>query len=139
MNDTRRTKTVEEYMRLPYRMEVYYDEDYWAAEFPELPGLVAGHETWEGLGAAIEDAKRTWFEAMLESGKPIPEPGARAEEYSGRVLLRLPKSLHAQAIRAAEQDAVSLNMFLVAAVAKELGRRSAPSWTTLSALEARPS
>ncbi len=56
---------IEDYLGLPYRMEVYYDEGYWAAEFPELPGLVAGHETWEGLQAAVEDAKRAYFDAML--------------------------------------------------------------------------
>ncbi|MCC7107062.1 MAG: type II toxin-antitoxin system HicB family antitoxin [Chloroflexi bacterium] len=111
-------------MRLPYRAEIYWDEDYWAAEFPELPGLAAGSETWEGLATAIEDAKRVYFESALERHLPIPEPGQRPAAYSGRVLLRLPKSLHAQAARAAEQDGVSINSFLVSAVARELGRVS---------------
>ena len=45
------------------------------------------------------------------------------EPNGGRVLLRLPKSLHRQAARAALRDATSVNTFLVAATAKELGRR----------------
>jgi predicted RNase H-like HicB family nuclease len=44
-----------------YRITIYRDGETWAAEFPELPGLVAGHETWDGLQAAIDDAKRAYF------------------------------------------------------------------------------
>src|SRR3989442_8821341 len=87
---------IEEYMALPYRMEIYWDRDYWAAEFPELPGLIAGHETWEGLLAAIDDAKRTWFEGSLAHGYPIPEP-QMAQDFSGKFVLRLPRALHAAA------------------------------------------
>jgi len=85
-------------------MEVYWDGDYWAAEFPELPGLVAGHETWAGLLVIIDDAKRAWFGSMIEDGKPIPEPQPREEEFSGRFVVRLPKSLHRTAARAAERE-----------------------------------
>lgn len=118
-------RTVEEYMRVPYRMEVCWDETYWAAKFPELPGLVAGHETWEGLPSAVEDAKRAWFEGMIELGKPIPEPGVRRATASGKLNVRMPKSLHAQAAAIADIEEVSLNTLIVAAVAKEVGRRVA--------------
>src|SRR5215216_929501 len=30
----RRRLGIEEYMRRPYRMEIYYDEDYWAVDAP---------------------------------------------------------------------------------------------------------
>lgn len=109
------TRTVDEYMALPYRMEVVWEEECWAARFPELPGLIAANETWEGLPRTIEEAKRTWFESMLEDGKPIPKPRRDEEEYSGKLRLRLPKSTHQQAALAAEREGVSLNTFLVAA------------------------
>lgn len=117
-------RTADGYVQLPYRMEVYWDEDgvCWGAEFPELPGLVAAHETWEGLQGAIDDAKRAWFEAMIEDGLPIPEPRV-PHGVSGKLQLRLPKSLHAAAARLAESEGVSLNTLLVAAVAKEVGGR----------------
>jgi antitoxin HicB len=115
--------SVEDYMRRPYVMVVVWDEDYWAATFPELPGLVAAADTWEELQQKIHDAKWSYFEVALETGLPIPEPGESGEPASGRVLLRLPKSLHRQAARAAQRDGVSVNMFLVSAIAKELGRR----------------
>jgi antitoxin HicB len=117
--------SVEDYMQRPYVMAVVWDEDYWAATFPELPGLVAAANTWDELERNVEDAKFSYFQAALEAGLPIPEPGESGEPASGRVLLRLPKSLHRQAARAALRDGVSVNMFLVSAIAKELGRREA--------------
>ena len=113
---------VERYMHLPYPMEIYEDDGYWAAEFPDLPGLVAGHETWDGLQDAIEDAKRAYFATAIESGNPIPEPRARQEKFSGRFVVRLPRSLHRQIVGAAEREGMSLNSYVLTAVAKELGR-----------------
>jgi antitoxin HicB len=117
------TARVADYMQRPYLMEVVWDEDYWAITFPELPGLVAAADTWEELDGKIKDAKESYFAAALEDGLPIAEPGDSSEPASGRVLLRLPKTLHRQATRAASRDGVSVNTFLVAAVARELGRR----------------
>lgn len=116
-------KSIEDYMRRPYVIEVVQDEDGWAATFSELPGLVAVADTWDELQQKIQDAKWSYFEAALEADLPIAEPGEGGEPASGRVLLRLPKSLHRQAARAAARDAVSVNTFLVSAIAKELGRR----------------
>ena len=115
-------RRVEDYMALPYRMEIRWEDDCWAARVPELPGLVAAHETWDGLLATLEDAKHVWFEEMVELGRLIPEPSPDSE-FSGNLRLRLPKSLHARAARAAERDEVSLNTFLVAAVAEALARK----------------
>jgi antitoxin HicB len=117
------TSHVAEYMRRPYLMEVVWDEDYWAATFPELPGLVAAADTWDELEQKVQDAKASYFEASLEAGLPIAEPGDSNEPAAGRVLLRLPRTLHRLAARAAARDGVSINTFLVAAIAKELGRR----------------
>jgi antitoxin HicB len=116
-------RMLEEYMNLPYRMEVYWDEDCWAAEFPELPGLIAAHETWDGLRDSVEDAKRAWFSVALERNDPIQKPIAVEDRYSGKLNLRLPKSLHAAAARASERDGVSLNTFIVTTIAKELGAK----------------
>src|SRR5205823_7117569 len=113
---------VQEFMRRPYVMEVVWDDDYWAARFPELPGLVAVSESWEDLQHKIDDAKWSYFEAALEANLPIPEPGEPIEDVSGRVLLRLPKGLHRQAMRLARREGVSVNTLLVTAIAKEVGR-----------------
>lgn len=118
-NQEKEATRVEYYMALPYRMEVYWDEDYWAAEFPELPGLVAGSDAWDRLQEKIEDAKRAWFESALEHDDPIPEPRA-GNAFSGKLVLRMPKSLHAQAARTADREGVSLNTLILTALSKEL-------------------
>jgi hypothetical protein len=41
---------------------------------------------------------------------PAPAAEEQASEYSGRILLRLPKSLHAELVRQAELEGVSLNL-----------------------------
>jgi antitoxin HicB len=117
------TPRVAEYMQRPYLMEVVWDDDYWAATFPDLPGLVAAADTWDELEKKIQEAKESYFEAAFGAGLPIAEPGENSEPASGRLLLRLPKTLHRQASRAAGRDGVSVNTFLVSAVARELGRR----------------
>jgi antitoxin HicB len=117
------TPRVAEYMQRPYLVEVVWDDDYWAATFPDLPGLVAAADTWDELEKKIQEAKESHFEAALSAGLPIAEPGENSEPASGRLLLRLPKTLHRQASRAAGRDGVSVNTFLVSAVARELGRR----------------
>jgi hypothetical protein len=53
---------------------------------------------------------------------PIPEPGEHVDEASGKLQLRLPKSLHRQIARLAEREGVSINTLLVTAAAKEVGR-----------------
>jgi antitoxin HicB len=107
-------------MARPYVMEVVWDDDYYAATFPELPGLVAAADTLGELEQKVHDAKWSYFETALREGSPIAEPGG--EPASGRILLRLPKSLHRLVSRAASRDGVSVNTFLVAAIAKEVGR-----------------
>lgn len=132
--DAKTGHRVDEYMALPYRMAVYWDREgeCWAAEFPELPYLVAAAETWEELPNKVADAKRAWFESMIADGKPIPEPRASEEEFSGNLRLRLPKMVHRQATIAAEREGVSLNTFLVTAITSWVER----SW--LGVAGARP-
>jgi predicted RNase H-like HicB family nuclease len=70
---------IQDYMNRPYVMEVLWEEDCWAARFPELPGLTAVSETWDGLEQKIADAKWSYFETALEADLPIPEPGEPGE------------------------------------------------------------
>ena len=45
-------------------------------------------------------------------GNEIPLP-SYPEEHSGRLLLRLPKSLHRQLAESAKQDGVSINQYIL--------------------------
>ncbi|PSR20645.1 MAG: toxin-antitoxin system HicB family antitoxin [Sulfobacillus acidophilus] len=101
-------------MRLPYRIELYPDEDGgFVATIPDLPGCVTQAETKEAALTLIEDAKAAWISTAIEQAVTIPTPGAHAGSYSGKLNVRLPKSLHrALAIRA-EEEGVSLNHLIV--------------------------
>jgi hypothetical protein len=58
--------------------------------------------------------------AAQEQGMQIPEP-FNNQSFGGKIALRLPKSLHKQAARLAALDGVSLNQFLVDAIAEKVG------------------
>ena len=77
-------KTLNEYLRLPYRMEIVedHDEGGFVVSYPDLPGCITCGETVESAVANAQDAKRAWLEAALEGGIPIREPDD-LESYSG--------------------------------------------------------
>ena len=85
-------KKIDEYMRLPYRMELIPDPDEggYVVSFPELPGCLSSGETSEEAIKNAEDAKQEWLLAAMEEGIDIPEPDS-LDAYSGQFKLRLPK------------------------------------------------
>lgn len=112
-------KTIEEYIKLPYRMEIVEDMDEggYVISFPDLPGCLTCAETPEEALAAAKDAKRAWLEAALEDGYEIPLPDS-LEEYSGQFKLRLPRSLHRSLARHARQEGISMNKYCMYLLAR---------------------
>lgn len=92
--------------------------------FPDIPGCMSDGETPEEAIKNGLDALKATLEALEEWGRPLPEPGSAARA-SGRMALRLPKSLHARLIVKARQDGVSINTEAVSLLAEALGRRAA--------------
>ncbi|MCM1577893.1 MAG: type II toxin-antitoxin system HicB family antitoxin [Ruminococcus sp.] len=72
-------KTLEEYMKLPYKMEIIPDdsEGGYAACFPELQGCAAEGNSFEDVIAKVIAAKEEWFKEAIAKDREIPEPGAR--------------------------------------------------------------
>ena len=118
-------RPLEHYLASPYSRIVIPDVESgtFSARIMEFPGCVAQGSTLDEAYANLEAVARSWIEAALEVGQNIPEPAA-AETYSGRVLVRFPKSLHRRASEAAAQDGTSLNQFVVAAVAERVGAQT---------------
>lgn len=83
------------------------------ARVKELPDLTEYGDTFEETYALAIDAIKTTAEVFAEKGKPMPVPQEVAGDYSGRVTLRLPKSLHRALAGSAEEEGVSLNQHLV--------------------------
>ena len=95
-------------------------------EFPDLPGCMSDGESIEEALANGAEAKRDWIAAMVAAGRPVPPPRAEANEgYSGKWVLRTPKSLHRGLAERARQEGVSLNALAVAMLAQGLGQRMA--------------
>ena len=67
---------------------------------------------------ATPDAVR---DAPPEESSPKQRP--RAGSYSGRLLLRMPTSLHEELARASDRDGVSLNQFITGVLASAVGWR----------------
>jgi antitoxin HicB len=120
-------RTLEYYMGLPYSIEVIRDSDDenpgWVARVKELPGCITQADSFEELEGMIRDALRSWIEVALEDGIPIPEPRFE-EDYSGKFVIRLPKSLHRELVEQSEQEGVSLNTWVIQILAKSVGTRS---------------
>ena len=119
-------KTLEYYLKLPYKIVLHPSpEGGYAVEIPDLPGCISQGDTIQEATEMIEDAKRTWITDALEHGEPVPEPSP--EEYSGRILLRTPKSLHRALIEKAKAEGVSLNQYINYQLARTVERRTTAS------------
>jgi len=105
-------KRIEDYLALPYRMELVpdLDEGGYAVSYPDLPGCVSRGETLESAVRNGEDAKKAWLLAALEDGIDIPEPN-QLEQYSGQFKLRIPKSLHRQLAEHSKREGISMNQY----------------------------
>ena len=105
-------RTLEEYMRLPYRMEIIPDtiEGGFAVRFPELPGCLTCADTMEEAVRNAEDCKREWLAAAIEDRTPIPEP-MTDEDYSGQFKLRIPKSLHKSLAEHSKAEGISMKQY----------------------------
>lgn len=120
-------RSVEEYLALPYTIEVYRDdsdgEEGYVARVLELPGCLTQADNFTELGEMIQDAMRAWIESALEDGQSIPEPRTW-DEYSGKFVVRLPRSLHRQLAERAMKEGVSLNALISVALAQYTGTES---------------
>ena len=105
-------KTLNEYMALPYKMEIVEDKEEggFIVSFPDLPGCITCGETVESAVANAMDAKKAWLEAAMEEGITIHEPDS-IEDYSGQFKLRIPKSLHRLLAEHSKKEGISMNQY----------------------------
>lgn len=117
-------KTIDEYLNLPYHIEVIRETDPenpgWVAWVKELPGCITQADSFEELEEMIKDAMRGWLEIAMQDGVPIPvaQPD---EQYSGKFVVRVPRQLHRQLVEEAERQNVSLNQYINYALAMVIG------------------
>ncbi len=106
-------KTLAHYLAMHYPFKVVAELDgAYFIEFPDLPGCMTQVERAEDIGPMAEEIRALWIETEYERGADIPLPSAPVE-YSGKFVLRLPKSLHHRLAESAALDGVSLNQYIV--------------------------
>lgn len=118
-------KNLQYYLGLSYPITCHpvvddQQETSYQAVIPTLPGVVASGATIDEAITQLNQAKKDWIKRSLAAGVRVPEP--KDQEFSGRLLLRLPKSLHASLAAAAEADGVSLNTLIIERLAMMEGR-----------------
>lgn len=106
--------TVQEYLKLPYNYIVKPIQDesgsYFHASVLELDGCQSTGDTFNEAYDNLMEAMEGWIETKLENGFIIPMP-IEDGKYSGRFVLRIPKSLHKHLSIEAEKEGVSLNQY----------------------------
>ena len=100
------------------------DDGRWSAHITEFPGCFSEGDTQAEACENLREAATNWVEAAVENGYPIPEPDP-VHEASGRIALRLPRSLHTRVKGVASLDGVSINQWIVAALAHAVGTKTA--------------
>lgn len=130
--DSEAPQSAKAYLNLPYQIALRADEGNggWTAQVEELPGCEARGDNPEQATRHLRSAMERWVSDALARGENIPEPRALSG-HSGRLLLRMPQSLHAELAFSAEREGISLNQFITTALASAVG------WRNHSAPDAR--
>lgn len=105
---------VEDYMKLPYNYVIKPINDesgsYFYASILEFDGCQSTGDTFQEAYNGLMEAMEGWIETKLENGFAVPRP-LDTEKFSGKFLVRLPKTLHARLALEAEKEGVSLNQY----------------------------
>lgn len=106
--------TIQDYLKKPYHVIVNHVNDesglYYYATVLEFDGCQSHGSTYAEAFANIQEAMEMWIDAKLDGGFPIPAP-FNSDKFSGKFVVRLPKSLHARLAIEAEKEGVSLNQY----------------------------
>ncbi len=106
--------TVKDYLELPYNIVIKKVTDesgvYFHATVLELNGCQSTGDTYDEAYNEVLEAMEGYIETKLENGFEVPMP-YDADKYSGKFVVRLPKSLHQRLAMEASQEGVSLNQY----------------------------
>lgn len=108
-------KTLEYYLSLPYSLVINEVNDetghYFSGRVEEFYDVKTVGNTIDQLYHNIYEVLEMAIDDRLEDGEEVPEPVD--EKYSGKILVRLPKSLHKKLSEEAARENVSLNQLMV--------------------------
>ncbi|BCF96600.1 hypothetical protein PPGU19_011690 [Paraburkholderia sp. PGU19] len=117
--------TPKDILQKPYARRLLPDEiGGYTATILEFPGCIAEGDTAQEALAALEEAAESWLTVAIANKNEIREP-VDFEGYSGKVALRIPRTLHRQVAEFAEMEGTSINQLLVHAISRYVGGKEA--------------
>lgn len=102
------------------RLDWSNEDEAYVATSPEFPGLSGVDADANVALAELREALEMAIDLFQEDGQELPEPRGLVA-HSGKFVLRLPKSLHAELTRRAHEDDVSLNFYVATLISRGLG------------------
>ena len=107
---------VRDYMKLPYTRLVQEMNDesghYFYGRILELDGCQTTADTLGELYENLNEMMESYLEIKLENNLPIPIP-QNVEKYSGKFVVRLPRTLHQRLAIEADKEGISLNQLVL--------------------------
>ena len=96
------------------RKGLYEGDECFEARVAELPDIAEYADTFEDAYELAIDTIEMTNELLCEQGKDMPQPFPQNEiNYSGRVTLRIAKTLHRSLVETSNNEDVSLNQHIV--------------------------
>jgi len=110
-----------------YQMTVLWSEEdeAYVALVPAFPGLSALAATPNAALAELQPVLEAALDIYREDGRDLP-PRDALPTYSGKFLVRVPKTLHARLARVADAEGVSLNAYINTVLAQAVGGSTPP-------------
>lgn len=104
------------------RFGEFEGEQCYEATIKELPSIAEYADTYSEAYELTIDAIETLSELYAEQGKLFPAPIKNtSQDYSGRITLRLPKSLHCSIAQIADTEDTSLNSLISSVLSAFVG------------------
>jgi antitoxin HicB len=99
-----------------YEVRITPEEDgYFAARFPDFPGIITGGDTPEEALRNAQEALSATLETMRKRKITAPAP---RHKFSGHFNIRVPVSIHRALVRKADEEGVSLNALVAHLLSK---------------------
>lgn len=90
---------------------------FWVAKSSSLKGCVGQGETVEEAVSELESNEQEWLCTAREVGIPIPAvPVEPAQEFSGKLTVRIAPSVHKDAAQLAKSEKISLAQYISDAI-----------------------
>jgi antitoxin HicB len=93
------------------------------AEALDLNGCMSDGETPEEAIHNLEDAIKSWILTAKELGRAVPPPSDDSQ-FSGKWIVRTPRSIHHRLVDMAKREGVSLNTLAVSLLAEGLASKA---------------